>query len=68
MAGFPWGAAMEFGLGVLRLGPREFWAMTPRELAAAFKALAPSRPRPPDRARLRALMAQFPDGGSDGRG
>ncbi|OXS99446.1 hypothetical protein B7H23_14935 [Notoacmeibacter marinus] len=27
---------MRIGLGVLHLPPREFWAMTPRELAAAM--------------------------------
>jgi uncharacterized phage protein (TIGR02216 family) len=29
---------MELGLGTLRLSPTEFWAATPREIAAAFGA------------------------------
>ena len=38
MTAFPWGEAMRFGFGVMRLSSREFWALTPRELAAAFEA------------------------------
>lgn len=64
---FPWEAAMGFGLGILRLGPAAFWAMTPRELAAAHRALAGPVSTPPDRNRLQELMAAFPDGGRDGR-
>lgn len=30
---------MAAGLGVLRLSPRDFWTMTPRELAAAIEGL-----------------------------
>lgn len=53
---------MGFGLGVLRLAPRDFWAMTPRELTAAHQGLCgPPPPAPLGRARLAALMAQFPD-------
>ena len=37
---FPWDEAMRFGFGVLRLGSREFWGLTPRERAAAFEARA----------------------------
>ena len=33
---FPWRRMMELGLGTLRLSPRDFWAATPREIAAAF--------------------------------
>lgn len=40
------------------LAPAAFWAMTPRELAAA---LAPAGPGAPDRAALAALMGRFPD-------
>lgn len=32
---------MQFGLGVLRLAPKDFWAMSPRELAAAHSDLSP---------------------------
>ena len=55
---------MAFGLGHLRLAPSDFWAMTPRELAAAARALAPPRAAvsAPGRAELDALLALFPDG------
>ncbi len=53
---------MRFGLGVLRLSAESFWAMTPRELAAA------SAPLPRHgaatamaRAQLDSLLAAFPD-------
>jgi uncharacterized phage protein (TIGR02216 family) len=58
---FPWGDAMGFGLGVLRLSPRDFWTMTPRELASAWSALVGERAGPLGRQELEALMAQFPD-------
>lgn len=62
MKAFPWAEAMGFGLGVLRLSPREFWGMTPRELAAAFEALSGRRVLPPARETLDELMERFPDG------
>ncbi|MDR3475186.1 MAG: phage tail assembly chaperone [Devosia sp.] len=62
MTAFPWGEAMRFGFGTLRLGPREFWGLTPRELAAAFEGIAGrSRGRPPERQTMDRLMAAFPD-------
>ncbi len=54
---------MQFGLGVLRLSPSQFWAMTPKELDAAFRAnniLLGFIP-PIERNRLDQLMADFPD-------
>ncbi len=58
---FPWDEAIGFGLGVLRLSPSAFWAMTPRELALAIRAVtgvaAPMR-----RSELDDLMTRFPDG------
>jgi len=51
---------MAFGLGVLRLPPAAFWAMTPREVAAVL-AHATETQRPPGRASLAALMRRFPD-------
>jgi uncharacterized phage protein (TIGR02216 family) len=53
---------MRFGLGVLRLSAESFWAMTPRELAAASAPLhrhgaATVMPR----AQLDTLLAAFPD-------
>ena len=64
MTPFPWGAAMGFGLGVLRLAPRDFWAMSPRELVAAYRAVtgSASAGQAPARERLSELMARFPDG------
>lgn len=66
MSGFPWDEAMGFGLGVMRLAPRDFWAMTPRELAAAHRGLTGRGAGPAmDRARLETLMRTYPDGGRD---
>lgn len=62
MKRFPWETAMGFGLGVLKLSPREFWGMTPRELALAYEALSGRRPVSPGRDALEELMRRFPDG------
>lgn len=62
MRPFPWSEAMRFGLGVLRLPPREFWAMTPRELSAAWGAIMGDRAGPLGRSELERLMETFPDG------
>ncbi|GAB4225327.1 MAG: hypothetical protein Kow0032_00900 [Methyloligellaceae bacterium] len=57
---WPW--VMALGLGVLRLPPAQFWAMTPRELHAAASLLfAPGRQAAPGRADLAALMHRYPD-------
>lgn len=61
MTPFPWAAAMRFGLGVLRLSPRDFWAMTPRELASARGAILGDR-GPLGRGELETMMERFPDG------
>lgn len=58
---FPWDEAMAFGLGVLRLPPVAFWAMTPRELAAAMGAMTARPAGAPSRAELDALIASHPD-------
>ena len=54
---------MALGLGVLRLPPAQFWAMTPREferaLAGAFGETVAGEPMP--RADLEALMRRYPD-------
>lgn len=52
---------MAFGFGRLRLAARDFWALTPRELAAAMRAVAGPARLPLDRAGLAGLMARFPD-------
>ena len=62
MTPFPWDAAMRFGLGVLRLPPREFWRMTPRELAAAWGAVVGDHGGVLGRGELDGLMERFPDG------
>lgn len=60
MTAFPWDDAMHFGFGVLKLSSREFWGLTPRELAAAFGAQS-GRVTPPSRDGFSRLMAAYPD-------
>jgi uncharacterized phage protein (TIGR02216 family) len=52
---------MRVGLGLLRLSPGAFWAMTPIEFERAVAALAPYGTVPPGRGDLAALMHAFPD-------
>jgi uncharacterized phage protein (TIGR02216 family) len=54
---------MAAGLGLLRLPPAHFWSMTPREIAAALRALGsvPAPAAPPSRADLARLAARYPD-------
>lgn len=56
---------MAAGLGLLRLPPAQFWAMTPRELSAALRGRLGSgdAPRFPGRDLLRNLMSRYPDSG-----
>lgn len=59
-----WPQIMRLGLGVLRLAPDAFWAMTPLEFQRALEGsgLMPTGDaRPMGRAGLDALMARFPD-------
>ena len=63
MKPFPFSNAMQFGLGVLRLAPTDFWAMTPRELSAAYQAFQPLTPIPIDQNEMHDLMQRFPDEG-----
>ena len=60
-ARFPWRELMALGLGRLRLPSTAFWAMTPRELAAAAEGALGRRRPPADRATLEALMRRYPD-------
>lgn len=62
---FPWDAVMAFGLGQLRLSPRDFWAMTPREIGCAMSRHGQATTAPPGREALQRLMTAFPDGGPD---
>lgn len=59
---FPWRAAMAFGLGKLGLAPAAFWAMTPRELAAAAEGVFGRAAAPLARAQLDDMMQRYPDG------
>jgi uncharacterized phage protein (TIGR02216 family) len=52
---------MAFGLGVLRLGPRDFWSMTPRELFHAAEGVYGHGGTCMSRSGLDALMRDFPD-------
>lgn len=61
MSAFPWDEAMAFGLGVLRLPPKDFWAMTPRELARAMEGVRGRSGGPLGREALNGLMAAYPD-------
>ena len=56
-----WAALMRLGLGVLRLPPEAFWAMTPRELEAAAAPLRGAGGGPISRDAFAALRARFPD-------
>ena len=60
---FAWSQAMAFGLGVLKLPPAVFWAMTPHELRAALIGHYGRRlpQAAPSRDDLASLMARFPD-------
>jgi len=59
-AAFPWEAVLHAGLCRMRLSIRDFWAMTPRELAYALGLLRPA-PIATQRSDLTALMLAFPD-------
>jgi uncharacterized phage protein (TIGR02216 family) len=60
-AAFPWNDVMAFGLGRLAWPPDQFWAATPREIAAALNAHRGLATSATDRAALSALMAAYPD-------
>jgi uncharacterized phage protein (TIGR02216 family) len=53
---------MATAFGLLRLSPRDFWAMTPRELERAMSVLGAGRAGPPARRDLVEMMKRFPDG------
>ena len=58
---FAWKQVIGFGLGVLRLAPDAFWAMTPRELSCAIAAVTGVTGGPIERADVEGLMRLFPD-------
>jgi uncharacterized phage protein (TIGR02216 family) len=49
------------GLGLLRLSPRDFWSMTPKEFALATGPVRGASTIAPTRADLLRLMREFPD-------
>jgi uncharacterized phage protein (TIGR02216 family) len=55
---------LAFGFGVLRLSSRDLWAMTPRELNAAFEGVYGRRSAAPRLADFAELMAAYPDEGT----
>jgi uncharacterized phage protein (TIGR02216 family) len=60
-----WDGLMRLGLAELRLAPREFWALTPRELLVMSGRSAATAPM--TRAGLDALARAYPDAKGDGR-
>lgn len=68
--GLDWAGLMQAGLtraslGGLGLAPREFWDLTPAELALML-GIEPGRGGGMSRAGLEALMARFPDAPAGG--
>ena len=49
------------GLGLLRLAPEAFWAMTPREFDRAARAYFGDGSDAPERTAFNRLMQKFPD-------
>ncbi|MGL4813332.1 MAG: phage tail assembly chaperone [Beijerinckiaceae bacterium] len=58
---FDWDGVMAFGFGVLRLSPKDFWALSLDEIAAAWRSIFGSAHALPTRDAIAALMQQFPD-------
>ena len=56
-----WDGLMAMGLGLLRLSPAAFWAMTLKEMAAVLRGLVPRREAPLRRAAFAEMMRRFPD-------
>jgi len=52
---------MAAAFGLLRLSPKTFWSMTPREMERAMSVLRQGAGRAPQRSDLAALMRRFPD-------
>ena len=51
---------MAAAFGLLRLSPRDFWSMTPREMERAMSLLG-GRVGAPGRNELAEMMRRFPD-------
>ena len=54
---------MTIGLGLLRLSPKDFWAMSPREFERAAAVVLPEAMPAMRRGELGVLMKAYPDGG-----
>lgn len=52
---------MALCFGTFRLAPRDFWALSPRELAALVSPFERRRTLAPSRERLDALLQLYPD-------
>lgn len=52
---------MATGLGLLRLSPKTFWSMTPREFERAASTLPFRASIPPGRDALLEMMETYPD-------
>lgn len=63
-----WGDLQRFGIGHMRLSPKDFWALTPRELMI-LAGISEFGAGHLDKSGLDALMRAYPDakvGGNDG--
>jgi uncharacterized phage protein (TIGR02216 family) len=59
---------MAAAFGLLRLSPKDFWSLTPREMERAMSVLVGDWRLAPARTDLAELMKQFPDtGGRESR-
>jgi uncharacterized phage protein (TIGR02216 family) len=52
---------MAAAFGLLRLSPRDFWSMTPREMERAMSVLPGTTAGAPGRGDLAEMMRRFPD-------
>jgi len=52
---------MTVGLGLLRLSPKDFWSMSPREFERAAASVLPEAGPPIGRGELGVLMKAYPD-------
>ncbi len=58
---FPWQWVMEFGFGVLKLSPAQFWSLSVHELNAAVKSHYPAVNGQLERTVFQNLMTKHPD-------
>lgn len=52
---------MAAAFGLLRLSPKDFWSMTPREMERAMSVLGTGRVGAPGRGEMAEMMRLFPD-------